>query len=134
MRAFSHGCIRLNEPFEFAYALLARQEPTTRGRFSGILTGARHRVNLDEPVPVHLIYRTAFTRRQGARQYPPDVYGRDARIWARCRRRGGAARAGVKLSPRSVPPGRGDAMGGDMRYTIAAIAEALGAAAGDGWR
>ena len=40
------------------------------------------RVELDEPVPVHLVYRTAFTDTRGEMNYRNDMYGRDARIWA----------------------------------------------------
>jgi len=81
-RAYSHGCIRLAEPFEFAYALLAKQESDPKGTFHRILDSAREtRVNLEQPVPVHLIYRTAFTTAKGQVEYRNDVYGRDARIW-----------------------------------------------------
>ncbi len=82
VRAFSHGCIRLNDPFDFAYALLAVQESDPVGFFNGILdTGRERRVNLDEPVPVHIVYRTAFTHTTGALNFRRDIYNRDARIW-----------------------------------------------------
>ncbi|WP_289151426.1 L,D-transpeptidase family protein [uncultured Salipiger sp.] len=82
-RTYSHGCIRLGDPHDFAYALLARQTDDPVGFFqSRLRTGSETRVNLDEPVPVHLIYRTAFTKAKGQVNYRPDVYGRDARIWA----------------------------------------------------
>ena len=83
VRAFSHGCIRLDDPYDFAYALLAVQEEDPVGFFNAILnTGAERRVNLDEPVPVHLVYRTAFTSVTGELQFRNDIYGRDARIWS----------------------------------------------------
>ncbi|MFP4327995.1 MAG: murein L,D-transpeptidase [Paracoccaceae bacterium] len=82
-RAYSHGCIRLAEPFDFAYALLAPQTDDPRGTFHRILdTGRETRVNLEPAVPVHLIYRTAFTTAKGRVEYRDDIYGRDARIWA----------------------------------------------------
>ncbi len=81
-RDFSHGCIRLQQPFEFAYALLAKQESDPKGYFHSVLnTGRETRVPLKTHVPVHIIYRTAFTQAQGRTQYRGDVYGRDARIW-----------------------------------------------------
>jgi len=81
-RAFSHGCIRLAQPFDFAYELLSVQTDTPEEDFQRILkTGAETKVKLDQPLPVHLTYRTAFTDRQGRLQFRPDVYGRDARIW-----------------------------------------------------
>ncbi|SFE21997.1 L,D-transpeptidase family protein [Roseivivax sediminis] len=82
VRAFSHGCIRLEKPFEFAYTLLAPQTDDPEGFFhSRLRTGSEARVNLETPVPVHLIYRTAFTQAKGRMQYRDDIYGRDARIW-----------------------------------------------------
>lgn len=81
-RDFSHGCIRLHQPFEFAYALLAKQTNDPQGFFKARLdTGRESRVNLAEPVPVHLIYRTAFTQAKGRTQYRRDVYGQDAKIF-----------------------------------------------------
>ncbi|MGR3539981.1 MAG: L,D-transpeptidase family protein [Hasllibacter sp.] len=80
-RAFSHGCIRLHEPLEFAYHLLAAQEEEPQAYFDRILrTGAERRVTLDAPVPVHLVYRTAFTDDRGRLHTRADVYGRDARV------------------------------------------------------
>ncbi len=82
VRAFSHGCIRLNDPFDFAYALLAKQEDDPRGTFQRILgTGKETQVDLVEQVPVHIVYRTAYTQAKGRTQFRLDVYGRDARIW-----------------------------------------------------
>ncbi len=81
-RAFSHGCIRLGDPKDFAYALLALQTDDPEAFFARRLGGgAESRVNLDQPVPVHLIYRTAFTQAKGRVNYRADVYGRDARLW-----------------------------------------------------
>lgn len=94
VRAYSHGCIRLNDPFDFAAALLAVQESDPVGFFQGRLnTGRESRVNLDAPVPVHLVYRTAFTNVTGSLQFRPDIYGRDGKIWNALSREGVAVRA-----------------------------------------
>ncbi|WP_246100687.1 L,D-transpeptidase family protein [Palleronia caenipelagi] len=82
VRAFSHGCVRLDDPAEFAEALLAEQSDDPRGLFEGIrATGQERTVMLEEPVPVHLIYRTAIPKPGGGMEYRADIYGRDARIW-----------------------------------------------------
>ncbi len=82
VRAYSHGCIRLNDPFDFAYALLAKQSQDPIGLFqSRLRSGNESSVRLDEPVPVHLIYRTAFTTNSGEIEFRRDIYGRDKRIW-----------------------------------------------------
>ena len=80
-RAFSHGCIRLEEPMAFAHALLVRQEADPDAFLDRILrSGAETRVTLEEPVPVHLVYRTAFTDAEGGLHWREDVYGRDAAV------------------------------------------------------
>jgi len=82
VRAYSHGCIRLNDPFDFAYALLAKQEADPESFFQTRLnSGNETRVNLNAAVPVHLVYRTAFTNVTGSLQFRRDIYGRDGRIW-----------------------------------------------------
>jgi murein L,D-transpeptidase YcbB/YkuD len=96
VRAYSHGCIRLQQPFEFAYQLLSDQEQDPKGYFHSVLnTGRETRVNLERPVPVHIIYRTAFTSAQDKPQYRRDVYGRDAVIWSALEK-AGVSLAGVQ--------------------------------------
>ena len=83
VRDFSNGCIRLADPMDFAFALLARQEADPKKAFHDVLdTGRQERIILKEPIPVHLEYRTAFTDSRGRLQYRRDVYGRDAHIYA----------------------------------------------------
>ena len=93
-RAYSHGCVRLADPFDFAYALLARQVGNPQEVFQSYLaTGRETRVDLERPVPVHLVYRTAYTQADGPMQYRRDVYGRDALIWNALAREGVVLRA-----------------------------------------
>ncbi|WP_411352850.1 murein L,D-transpeptidase [Leisingera aquaemixtae] len=89
VRAFSHGCIRLAQPFEFAYALLARQTEDPKAFFHRILnSGQETKVELEQKVPVHIIYRTAVVSSKGRAEFRRDVYGRDAKIWAALERAG----------------------------------------------
>lgn len=82
-RAFSHGCIRLGDPFDFAYAILALQTADPVGEFHAALnTGKETLIPLQRHVPVHLIYRTAVGSADDRMGYRRDVYGRDGRIWA----------------------------------------------------
>ena len=93
-RAYSHGCIRLADPFEFAYALLAPQTSDPKGLFQSTLAnGKETQINLKTPVPVHIIYRTAIADPKGHMQYRRDVYGRDALIWSALSQAGVALRA-----------------------------------------
>ncbi len=92
-RDFSHGCVRLNDPFEFAYHLLAKQVANPVEYFQTILkSGENTQVPLETPIPVHLVYRTAFTSPKGRLNFRHDVYDRDARIFD------ALLRAGVALN------------------------------------
>jgi murein L,D-transpeptidase YcbB/YkuD len=83
VRAFSHGCIRLGRPFDLAYTLLARQTSDPQGEFKRHLdTGSETVLKLDQPVPVHLVYFTAWPNATGHVEYRRDVYGRDQKIFA----------------------------------------------------
>ena len=93
-RDFSHGCIRLNDPFDFAYTLLARQTRNPEQFFKERLqTGRETVVELEQHVPVHIVYRTAFTQAKGKIQFRGDVYGRDAKIWKALKNAGVALRS-----------------------------------------
>lgn len=82
VRAFSHGCIRLGRPFDFAYALLAAQTDDPEGLFQSHLSSGRESVvRLEKPVPVHLVYFTAWAGPTGQMNYRDDIYGRDGVIF-----------------------------------------------------
>ena len=94
VRAYSHGCVRLADPFDFAYALLAKQVGNPEEVFqSHLRSGRERRVDIEEPVPVHLVYRTAIVPTDGRVQFRRDIYGRDGRIWNALAREGVVLRA-----------------------------------------
>jgi murein L,D-transpeptidase YcbB/YkuD len=79
VRAFSSGCIRLADPHAFAHLLLARQSDDPVGLFQGILESRRETyLHLDQHIPVHLSYWTAWVEPDGRFQTRADVYGRNA--------------------------------------------------------
>jgi len=81
-RAFSHGCIRVGQPFDLAYVLLAKQASDPQAEFRRHLqSGQESTIALKEPVPVHLVYFTAWPTPKGRIEYRRDVYGRDGRIF-----------------------------------------------------
>lgn len=77
-RRISHGCIRVEDPRDFA-ALLLRQ-PIDRIN-QGIAIGSTTRHNLPAPVPVFVVYETAFVDTGGTLEFRPDFYQRDTEIW-----------------------------------------------------
>lgn len=81
-RRISHGCIRVENPRELA-ALLMQQPIETVN--SAIATGNTNRGRLTQPVPVFVVYQTAFLDTNGTLQFRPDDYDRDAEVWARLR-------------------------------------------------
>ena len=82
VRAFSHGCIRVAAPFDLAYTLLARQTDDPKALFKSYLKGGREQVlDIAAPIPVHLVYFTAWPTEQGKIGYLADIYGRDAAIY-----------------------------------------------------
>jgi len=81
-RAYSHGCVRLQDPFDFAYHLLAPQVDNPEAYFARILaTGRETTVQLETPIPVHLVYWTSFVDPDGRLQHRADIYGRNADLW-----------------------------------------------------
>lgn len=82
VRAYSHGCIRLADPFDFAYTLLSVQSDDPKAEFTSHLNTTRETtVKLEQKVPVHLVYFTAFPGAKGQMTYRDDVYGRDAMLF-----------------------------------------------------
>lgn len=79
-RAFSSGCIRIERPFELADLLLADRKWNSDSTARVLATGRTRTVNLSRPVPVLLLYWTAWVDDQGHVNFRPDIYGRDTRL------------------------------------------------------
>ncbi|MCK0166443.1 L,D-transpeptidase family protein [Jannaschia sp. S6380] len=81
LRTFSHGCVRVADPLELAYHLLAPQTDTPRQDFDRVLrSGAERRMNLEQPIGVHIVYWSAWVTPTGRANYRGDPYGRDVRV------------------------------------------------------
>jgi L,D-transpeptidase YcbB len=76
-RAYSHGCVRVQNPRDFAEVLLGWSKDDIE---STISTGESLPVNLKQKIPVHLTYFTAWTDVDGKIRYFDDIYGRDDAI------------------------------------------------------
>lgn len=77
-RALSSGCIRVEKPLELAYQLLRDQYDWSPKRVTDtIRKGKPERLNLSVPVPVYLLYWTAWVDEHGTLQLRDDIYGRD---------------------------------------------------------
>jgi murein L,D-transpeptidase YcbB/YkuD len=80
-RAFSSGCIRIENPFDFAERLLENTPGWDRARIMRELdTEKTSRVNLAEPVTVMLLYWTVAVDAAGTVNFKDDIYQRDAAV------------------------------------------------------
>lgn len=78
VRNFSHGCIRLEKPIELAEFLLHINGAWTREKIlTTIQKGGEQFVQLPKPIPVHILYWTAWVTPRGKIQFRDDIYGRD---------------------------------------------------------
>ena len=83
VRTFSHGCIRLERPLDLADFLLSDQPKWTRDNIlSTIARGEERTIPVTTPVPVYVLYWTAWPATDGDVEFHPDVYGADARVAA----------------------------------------------------
>ena len=79
-RALSHGCVRVQDPLEFADVLLAHQGGWTKQRLRKMIGGKEKWINLPNRIPIHLTYFTAFVEDSGTLETRPDVYGFNDRV------------------------------------------------------
>ncbi|NTW52588.1 MAG: L,D-transpeptidase family protein [Chlorobiaceae bacterium] len=79
-RCFSHGCVRVENPFELAELLLKDPVKWSSTKLEeAIDTGKTRTVSIPAPVPVFFLYQTAFATDDRV-QFRPDVYDRDGRL------------------------------------------------------
>jgi murein L,D-transpeptidase YcbB/YkuD len=82
-RAFSHGCIRVENPLYFAEILLNDEQQWNRAAIDAVIEGGQQKVvHLQEPLDVMLMYWTASPTTEGGIQFHADVYDRDAKTIA----------------------------------------------------
>lgn len=77
-RAFSHGCIRLSQPYELAQYLLKDQPQWTGTEIlEAMSAGTEKWVKLETKIPVDIIYYTAWVDNFGTLNFRDDIYGHD---------------------------------------------------------
>ncbi len=79
-RAYSHGCVRLENPMNLAYTLLSDQGWNHEKIASATKSDVPVPVSLEAPIPVHLVYFTAWVDEDQTVNFRKDIYGRDARL------------------------------------------------------
>lgn len=84
-RAFSHGCMRVQNPDQYAATLLGialPKENYTPERIRSMYGHSEININFPTPIPVNITYQTAFVDDAGKLEFRKDVYGRDATMIA----------------------------------------------------
>jgi murein L,D-transpeptidase YcbB/YkuD len=84
-RAFSHGCMRVENPDQYASILLNITEPNehyTPDKIRNMYGHSEIDLKFPTPIPVNITYQTAFVDDAGKLQFRKDVYGRDATMLA----------------------------------------------------
>jgi murein L,D-transpeptidase YcbB/YkuD len=84
-RAFSHGCMRVQNPDQYASILLNITEPNahyTPEKIRSMYGSSEVDLKFPTPIPVNITYQTAFVDEDGNLQFRRDVYGRDANMLA----------------------------------------------------
>ncbi|MGO4388166.1 murein L,D-transpeptidase [Microvirga sp. 2YAF29] len=81
-RAFSHGCVRVDKPFELADEIFAKDGKWTGEKLRGLVGKGERYVNLSQPLPVHLTYFTLAVDEKGELKSFNDLYGLDRKVRA----------------------------------------------------
>ena len=87
-RAYSHGCMRVQDPAKYAEVLLSIELPHegyTQERIQRMFGTGEKDISFPKPLPVHLTYQTASVDDAGKLVIREDIYGRDARLLAQLR-------------------------------------------------
>jgi murein L,D-transpeptidase YcbB/YkuD len=85
VRAYSHGCMRVQDPAKYAEVLFGIARPSenwTADRIKKMFGGAEQDFQFPTHIPVHLTYQSAFVDDAGKLQIRRDIYGIDSRTVA----------------------------------------------------
>jgi murein L,D-transpeptidase YcbB/YkuD len=85
VRAFSHGCMRVQNPDQYAAVLLNITMPNehyTPEKIRAMYGSNERDIKFPTPIPVNITYQTAFVDDAGKLHTRSDIYGRDAAMLA----------------------------------------------------
>ncbi len=98
-RAFSHGCVRVDDPFRFADTVLP---DWTEERLKKLIGKGERTIRLPQKLPVHIAYFTTYVDDTGSLRRVTDLYGYDAPMRAALGLPGGGGPAIARL-PKEPP-------------------------------
>jgi len=80
-RAFSSGCIRVENPMELAAYLLSDNPKWDLQELIAAVDSKKNRaISLPAPINIHILYWTAWVDKDGITQFREDIYGRDRQL------------------------------------------------------
>lgn len=79
-RAYSHGCVRVDDPFRFGATVLGKG--WSEARLEKLIGGKERYVNLPKALPVHIQYFTTYVDGAGELRTREDIYGYSRRVRA----------------------------------------------------
>lgn len=88
LRAFSSGCIRVEEALALAkYLLKADAEESFAAFVDALQSGETREIGLNDPIPIHIVYLTAWADAYGQAHFRDDIYSLDRLAGAQPARR-----------------------------------------------
>jgi murein L,D-transpeptidase YcbB/YkuD len=81
-RAYSHGCVRVQNPLEFAGALMETNPEISRASLEDLFGPKERWVNIKNKIPVHIMYFTLRVDPDGTIRSYGDVYGHNKKLIA----------------------------------------------------
>jgi murein L,D-transpeptidase YcbB/YkuD len=122
-RAFSHGCVRLDQPFRFGEFVLGSE--WTEARLKSLIGKGERRINLPQKIPVHLTYFTLMADEKGEIHPIADLYAVNNKVRIALGLPSDGTRAVAEAKPKPRAPRReaarapllpGDAAWGEPYY------------------
>jgi L,D-transpeptidase YcbB len=79
-RAYSHGCMRVQDPWGFADVLMTQEKGMSTAALKKLVGGPEQQFSLPAHIPVHITYFTAWVDTSGKLQIRDDIYGLDSLV------------------------------------------------------
>lgn len=77
-RSLSHGCVRVSQPLELADYLITSNANWSDAKLESAIKSGEHKwLKLTEPLPIHIVYQTAWVDESGKLQFRKDIYKAD---------------------------------------------------------
>ncbi len=76
-RAYSHGCVRVEDPHQLAKTILAYDGHNADNIDSILESGKTKTINLHSALPVHMTYQTSWVDESGKLNFRKDIYNHD---------------------------------------------------------